>query len=382
MGLFLAGRHKLGCRKLPMWLTVIWLFCISASVIFSVDFFQSTRGLLVYCTGLFVFWISGVLSETSDYQNYLIHGFIFGGLVSSLYALYQFIAPRFGIEVNLWLLRNTQSFPLYLPSTYSTWRPFGFTAEPSHLASLQIPLVLILALRSAKGNILTRIQLLIVTSSLISLGSLALLFILPIASFAAAIISHEIRNVFKRIVIPILIIGTILGTLFGIFDQANSPESLINRTLMRFEQVDADNSFVARWTSIQVAWDIFRSHPLFGGGIFATVDEYQKRTELSVEIYGESLGVASQFFSTLADQGIIGLLPLFLVIWLGLKNTSSKPEIKVALVAIVVIAIAQAGHVLLYHFWVFYGLAVGSAMHKRISFVVYRQAEQRQPSTL
>ena len=352
-------------------LTLLWILALVLSTVFSTNVSQSVRGLMAYLSGLLVFVSASAMIRSYRAPERFILGYTIGGVISSAYALYQYLVPRLDLPVNLNLLRNTTTFPLYLPSTYTPWRPYGFTAEPSHLAELLIPLAIILLCQFGLHNKIRDIALLaLVTASLFSLGTLGTIISLPVALVAVILSVPQLAHYRARILRYTVVLSLGFLLLFTMFSISNSTVvngQAVQPIVERYLNIAKDNSFIARAVSIQLALDIFRKYPFAGTGLFTGLDEFIKLNPLPTAIFGQAMGIPNRLLGTLAEQGIVGTLALLIVVGYAFLNTRSMPILRALVVTWFVIAVFQGGNALLYHGWVFLGFSCGVKSRFKIS---------------
>ncbi len=344
-------------------LTLVWLLALLLSTVFSINVSQSIRGFLVYASGLLVFVSAAIMIRWATAIEQFILGYTIGGIISGVYALYQYLAPRIGLPVDLDLLRNTTTFPLYFPDIYTPWRPFGFTAEPSHLAELLMPLCMVLFCQFWLFNKIRYVMaLVLVIVSLVALGSLSTIISLPIAFMTVVFSMPRLVRYRSRVIRSIIVLGIsflLIFALFSIFNLATVNDQVVQPITERYLNISRDSSFIARYTSVQIALEIFMKYPLTGVGLFAALDEFRKMNPLPVALYGEAMGIPNQLLGTLAEQGFVGTLALLLVVGYAFLNTKHVPLLRTLVITWFVIAVFQGGSVLLYNGWIFLGLGCG-----------------------
>lgn len=353
-------------------LTLLWTLALVLSTVFSTDMGQSVRGFLAYLSGLLVFFSAALIMRWEGASQQFIWGYTAGGVLSSIYAIYQYLVPRLGLPIDLYLLRNTTTFPLYLPSIYTPWRPFGFTAEPSHLAELLIPLSMLLMGQFWLFNKLRyALLLIVVTIALIALGSLSVIISLPVAFVAVVFFVPQLAHYRARIMKLLVVISISLLAAFALLSLYQTTVvngQAVQPILGRYRNLSTDTSFIARSVSIQIAIDLFKEHPLTGVGLFAGAEEFIKRNPLPVALYGEMMGVPNRLLATLAEQGIVGLLVLLVVVGYAFYNTRRVPLLRTLVVTWFVIILFQGGNVFLYNGWAFLGFGCGIKSPRRLSY--------------
>lgn len=359
-------------------LALFWTLALTLSTVFSTNVSQSVRGLLSYLSGLLVFVAAATMIRWYEAPERFILGYTIGGIISSVYTLYQYLAPRLNLPVDLSLLRNTTTFPLYAPTIYTPWRPFGFTAEPSHLAELLIPLAMVLLCQFGLRNKIRYVLLLsLVTVSLFALGSLGTIISLPIAFVAVSFSVPQLARYRTRIFRSIIILTIGLLLVLSIFSVSNSTpgnEQALQSIMQRYSNISKDSSFISRSNSIQIALDIFIKYPFAGVGLFAGLDEFAKINRLPVEIYGKAMGIPNRLLGTLAEQGVIGTLAFLLVVVYAFLNTKSMPLLRTLVITWFVIAVFQGGNALLYNGWVFLGLGCGIKSRYKVTQLKQQKA--------
>jgi hypothetical protein len=249
-----------------------------------------------------------------DIKNALtfFHGFWIGGIISSVYAIYQLIGLRNGLPFSYININNSSFSLLDLDSTIYHNRALGITAEPSILASLitivvGMSIVTLLIESSARGYFYTLISLL----GLMATASQSIVGIpiyIVIICFFYAKINNRLRNIDKkdRLGILSLIVCSIIASIV-------TPE--IGNIFSRISEINPSaqytQSSTSRFYDVIVFGQMFLTKPLFGQGLGATTALAETfRATLSLD--GES-AASSSFFRLLAEQGIVGFTAMFII---------------------------------------------------------------------
>ncbi|QGZ54202.1 O-antigen ligase family protein [Paraburkholderia acidiphila] len=139
----------------------------------------------------------------------------------------------------------------------------------------------------------------------------------------------------KRLVAMVLVLVPITAGLLSIKEV---PQRMTDATrdIARMQQGDAQSSFGARRALWQASSNIFARHPIYGvgkGHLEAELDSMAKRGEVSPLVVNER--AHSDFFSTLAEMGSVGVASLLLfyfgiTVYFWRERRASDPTIRAA----------------------------------------------------
>ncbi|MBB3108568.1 hypothetical protein FHS18_000596 [Paenibacillus phyllosphaerae] len=368
---FVVNRTTLRRDNTLIYVYLMWAICLSLSIFASDNISASVRGIIAYISTLTVFFTI-VLSQIDRkiIISSTISGYLSGGILSSLYGIYQYYGFKFSLPYTT-LLQNNQAFSSYASNVGDYFsigtRAFGFTAEPSQFSALLLAAVLIAALniKESNGNIshLRLLRLVILFVGLLTSGSLSLLTSLPIIFILLLATSSEWRRLLlsfvtdrKKLWITYLaIIVVCIVFINGYID------------LTRVQSLQTDKSFLVRAGSIVAAVLIFLNHPLTGYGLNAMGPAYQKYMPDYVFALQEKTGTDSLFLAIAAEQGIFGLIAILSMVIISLIRSKSNLTLYTVVIVLLVTFAIQTPYMYLYHFWVF--LALGFISNENGRFV-------------
>jgi hypothetical protein len=288
---------------------VVFFSSIILCTIFStVGIDRSSKTFVVEWIGLMfsittTWWLC---QSTKNFMSFMA-GFKLGGLVSAIYAIYQLI----GLRINLpfaYIEMNNSSFSLVgLEYSEDILRSFGFTPEPSILASLLWIMV---------GVVLTDLlnvggikQYLIFSSVLMGLLSTSSqsISLLPLYIILIVFIDRKSNPVARSFLASDLIGG-------GIMISAMLALLLTNESILfwlsRAGSFDSNNtSGEMRLNDIMIGMQMFNEYPVFGLGLGCSSDLMAKFSS-KMNIIAASGGITSGFIRVVAEQGMIGLTNL------------------------------------------------------------------------
>lgn len=359
---FLCGNGRVSSHALIVLL--VWSMGIVVSSAFSPDFAQSLRGIIIFASGFMVLLASSYIASSPGALSAFIDAFIWGGVISSLYAVYQLFAFRFSFPQST-LFNNNPAFPTYADDAYLSTlsRTFAFTPEPSVFASLLIPALFFILYRivvQQKGSTTTTVQLAMVVLGLVVSSSLGAFTSLPIALFLVMVLVKEVRERRSRLFVY-AVVATFIGSMFLTVPYF---QEIFSETFARALNLSEDESAQIRATSMKTALDIFVEHPVTGYGVSTSAEEFAERTT-TITPYGTlqaKTGVDSWPLNIAAEQGIAGLIGFGMAAYLAVANSRGRPEIGVVVIALLVVISLQTGYVMLYHVWALLGLGIGSAV--------------------
>jgi hypothetical protein len=337
---------------------IFFLSLFICTIFSSVGVERSIQSLIAELTGLF-FSLSLSLLVCSDKANIttFYKGFWWGGLLSSLYAIYQVI----GLKSNLpfaYMPMNNPSFSILDADTAQYHaRSLGFTPEPSILASLLLALaglgfvnVLI------SGSLKNYLQLALIILGFLSTSSQSI-SILPIYLISIFFIVKSLTIKNRRVTVRDYA-GVSVVIIAAIVLYLNNP-SIIN-TLSRLSLESSDfsesnASAASRFSDIATAISLFTNNPIVGNGLGAYTDlaEIQKA---KLNFDGQA-SAASGLFRLLSEQGLLGLLNIFIltkIMWLKVFKIGEVKEISYDLSVILSLLISISffvGYRNLYHLW-------------------------------
>lgn len=342
----------------------LWVLAITLSTFASNDQAASARGIIIYSSTLFVFFTVASSSLPKEFLiDNVIKGYIVGGVISSIYGIYQYI----GFKINLpWttLFNNNPAFPSYASYVNNPFahvsRAFAFTPEPSQFSSLLIPAIVIVGYKALSNSETYRKEkyknvliLIILLSGLLVSFSLSMIVTLPLALIIAAIFNlNRATLLIKRIgvIVPIIV----LIVLFLFKSNLSFHEFLV--VWKRVSDFSQDQSLIVRFGAMVAALKIFFHYPLTGYGLNAVTEAFIQYMPSYVMQYEYKKGVDSLPLAILAEQGIFGFFALIFMFITSLIRVKNLPYLFTATLAIILIFSLQTSYIYLYHLWVFMGL--------------------------
>jgi O-antigen ligase len=322
VGAFLLWREPEQQRvaSLPLrLLAFLWLGWGAASLIWSVNRYDSELWLLYAIVGVLVFAITAGL--TLGEKAKLLSGYVWVAVAAALYGFYLYMTGDYGRLTSSFYWANPCAAYL-LPAAFISGQHWLKDAERTSLRGwVRFAQVLVLGtaiwLTDSRGAILAAVIVLI--------GALA---------------SSRLRRSWLPLIGIIVLTfglsfgGAALRTHFG-SGATVTPGS-------RFAQAAEGESTSAqdRWNYLKSAISIWRDHPLLGigAGTFGVVHpQYQLR------VISASSDAHNIFAQTLAEQGLIGLLILiylFIVIAVGvIRGCRREPQLAVVAAGAAVVLI-------------------------------------------
>jgi hypothetical protein len=291
------------------WLLAHGFFFISiilCTIFSTVGIERSSKTFIVELIGLMfsittTWWLC---QNTNNFMSFMA-GFKFGGLVSSIYAIYQLIGLRMNLPFAYIEMNNSSFSLLGLESSTDILRSFGFTPEPSILASLLWIMV---------GAALTDLlnfggikRYLIFSSVLMGLLSTSSQSIplLPLYIILIVFIDRKSNPITRSFLASDLIGG-------GIMISAMLCLLLTNESILFWlSRAGSSNnaSGEMRLNDVIIGMQMFNEYPIFGLGLGCSSDLMAKFSS-KLNILSESGGITSGFIRVFAEQGLIGLTNL------------------------------------------------------------------------
>jgi hypothetical protein len=288
--------------------TVFFVSIILCTLFSTVGIERSSKTFVVELIGLMfsittTWWLC---QSTKNFMSFMA-GFKFGGLVSSIYAIYQLV----GLRINLpfaYLEMNNSSFSLVgLEYSEDILRSFGFTPEPSILASL-LWIMVGVALTDLLnvGGIKRYLIFSSVLMGLLSTSSQSIP-LLPLYIILIVFIDRKSNPVTRSFLASDLIGGGIM--IFAMLGLLLTNESILF-WLSRAGSFNSNNtSGEMRLNDIVIGIQMFNEYPIFGLGLGCSSDLMAKFSS-KMNIITESGGITSGFIRVVAEQGMIGLTNL------------------------------------------------------------------------
>lgn len=362
--LYFFRKIKLSGRvALLLWL---WVLAITLSTVFSVDPSASIKPALAWVFSVFImFGVSGILGgDLLRRRLVYIKGYLWGGVVSVLYAAYQLFALKNGWPY-AFLFNNNKSFALrsdeyqlYIPDDP---RPFGFTPESSVLSSLLIPALLYVVLmlvyswqdmRSSERFGYSLLLLLYAIGLYVS-TSLAIV-VIPLVAVLVGFFMPSPRRYFA-VALPLLLGVALLAVALVTWTEGMVAE--------RLASISSDGSLMVRLASITTAAQLFLENPIFGYGAGGYGERFSEIFPLFL-LQAKS-SVDSVPFLVASQLGILGIIAL-VATWGGVAArfraakaiTVEEIAIKGFIVATIAMFVVQVSSVFYYHYWIALGLGL------------------------
>lgn len=359
---------------------LVWLVGMLASALLAPDIAAALRFIVIYLTGMLC--LVAAYESGTDGRISSVKGFFVGGVVSSVYGVYQQLAFGQGLPMPL-ALNNNPSMSGYaqilMEGRWGTQvdRAFAFTPEPSVLAA-----ILLACLMAAIGEMMSEnrrialpwlwVVMLAVSAGFIACGSLGMLISLPITIAGFVLVlslffrrGARVKRLGKKTVGLIAAITSVLVMVYfsGLFNTAamNSvTERLSDLGFSTNIYSVGDPSAAVRLASILHAVDIFQENPFFGYGVFVDGEYFAQGFPLrSLEM---KTGVDSWPLSILAGGGIVSFTGYLLIIGLTFSRARRSPFLLALFIGTLLPTLAQSGYIMLYHVWFAWGLCCSRSM--------------------
>jgi O-Antigen ligase len=311
-----SGNLKIRHAGNNLW-SVHGIFLISlflCTIFSSVGVERSIQSLFAELIGL-LFSLSLSLLVCSDRANITIFhkGFWQGGLLSSLYAIYQVIGLKSNMPFTYMTMNNPSFSILDAETAQYHARSLGFTPEPSILASLLLALAgmgFVNVLMS--GSLKNYLQLSIIILGFLSTSSQSI-SILPMYLISVFFIFKSLTIKNRRAVARDYV-GIIIVIIAAIVLYINNPSIISTLSRLSLESSDfseSNASAASRFSDITTAISLFTNNPIVGNGLGAYTDlaEIQKA---KLNLDGPA-SAASGLFRLLSEQGLLGLLNIFII---------------------------------------------------------------------
>lgn len=342
-----------------------WLFSLLGSLIFSPDI---KRSLIILSLWAFMFLLYATLRRlvTIEIRENIYNVILFSSCLVCLFGLYQFIGDSFGLNLGLTGLRAAYSKEILgFPRIQSV------ALEPLYFANfLFVPFFLsIIRYIKSKGFftlyfwtsvlILVSIILTVSRGAYIALGASFIVF------FIYLILNRRRENYGGKLMGSFLIIVLSAVISFGLLYKLNGKEAsnnFVDHSVV--ENVQADGSAFDRIGTYKLAFEKFKTNPIFGTGA-GSFGVLTKSAEDKIG-YGT---VNNEYLEILSENGLIGLALFlsFLIAYMleykkRLENTDSKTKLMFVgiMLGILAILIQYNFFSTLYiiYFWVFLALAM------------------------
>lgn len=304
------------------------LFFISSliSLTFSPDL---QRSLVIILLWLFVFLLYLVFSRClldSKLREKLFSAILFSSCLVCIFGLFQFVGDSLNLPVSVTGLRlQYTKIVLGFPRIQSV------ALEPLYFANfLLVPFFISLVryVRNRelfKGYFLLSILILVSIILTISRGAYIALIVSLILFFLYLILNRKKENYQNKLFGIVIILTVSIVLSLGMIYRLNgksSGENFLEHSIV--ENAQEDGSANDRLTTYKIAYDLFKSQPVFGNapGGFGVLT---KKSDESVKEKGYGT-VNNEYLEILAENGLIGLI-LFLL-FLGFYFVEIWPNFK------------------------------------------------------
>jgi hypothetical protein len=367
----------------------VFLLSSILSTLFTTISFRRSLDSLFTQSLIFVFSLSlsWWLTRHVAYVQTFLNGFKGGGFLSALYAIYQVIGIRRDLPLT-YLPINNASFTLRTyEETTILGRAHVLTPEASTLASLLLPLLVLMLVEILIHGGMKRY----ILFSLVACGYLATssqsIVLVPFCVLAVLLFVWLLRPPQRKITLPDLIGVTVLVVGAGVF-LLTSERTL--EWLSRIVVLDKNVSAATRSNDALVGLAMFKQGPLVGLGLGAS-SELAEAFQRNLGIERATGGVSNAIFRILAEQGLWGVFSMLVAAYCVLplrmvSRVSPERAVLLASCASLVVCCAAAiitfvGYRNLYHVWLFVpmGLSLKALLRQRLALVHLRQP-QVQPS--
>lgn len=238
------------------------------------------------------------------YSSNFLAGFRRGGIVASLYAIYQVLGWHLGLPFTS-IPMNNASFSIIDPVTAQyEGRALGACPEPSVLASLLLPLLAIMTVDVFVYGDLRRYAWWIVVCLAFLSSSSQSVALVPICLIGVIIFLRPLLSAQRKFRSSDMIGLGLLG--IGAVALLATSDSVF-LWLSRIGNSDQNISAAMRYAEILIGLEKFRQSPIFGFGLGSSAtdtDVFLSQLNLS----RASQGIMSGFFRILSEQGLVGML--------------------------------------------------------------------------
>ncbi|NJN67446.1 MAG: O-antigen ligase family protein [Chloroflexaceae bacterium] len=364
----------------------VFLLSSILSTLFTTIAFQRSLDSLFNQSIIFVFSLSlsWWLTRNVAYIQSFLGGFKTGGFLSAAYAIYQVAGIRRGLPL-AYLPINNASFSLRTyEQTSLLGRAHALTPEASSLASLLLPLLVIMLVEVLIAGGITRYLLF----SLVACGYLATssqsLVLVPFCVLAVLLFVWLLHPPGRKLARSDLIGVVILIAGAGVLVLTNERISL---WLSRVVMIEKNASVVTRSNDMLVGLEMFKHHPLVGVGLGASsvlAGAFQQK--LGIE--QATGGISNTLFRILAEQGAGGMLTMLVAAYAILplrmvSRVSSDHAVLLASCASFVVCCTAAIITFvvyrnLYDAWLFIpmGLSLKALLRQRLAMVHLKRKQQ------
>ncbi|MEC1524811.1 O-antigen ligase family protein [Neobacillus niacini] len=357
-------------NKKIFFVVFFWIFILLLSVFSSKYPQDSFLGFLRYLMQFIVLICGSYIVMGENDRKLFIKGYIFGAVISSLYAIYQYFAFAYSLPFST-LLQNNVSQPLkamYYGNGNFDARSFAFTPEPSVLISLLLPALMIqivIVINKTSRKSIGRLILFLI--ALVFSGSMSGYAVLLMTVMILILHPSMFRRFSKLIILLFFTVFFLMILLISIPSVADIIFSVVSRFLAIPDQIVAlstlstvrgygyDYSTLSRFASIVAGVHAFLDNPLFGWGTGAGVAEaISSQIPSNIE---QRTGASSFPVQIAAEQGIGGLLLLTYLTIIAIKNSRKNSIIFAAFIGVMVHSITTSSGLWNISFWVLCGMA-------------------------
>jgi hypothetical protein len=297
----------------------------------------------------------------------LLAGFMAGGVISSGYCVWQQLARYVEIPFAIPPLNNHSFFLITAVADQegALVRSYGLCPEPSVLASLLIPCLVVSVVELAASSdrrLMRSLRTAVLSIGMICCGSLSIVISLPLALVFVFAIDGRLRKEGFGIVLALLVLAAVSGAGIAVWEPAQERAIAV---VSRLRDITDDQSVIQRLSSMIAGLRMFLDYPVFGYGILPPPDLLIQYWPDGVSQYNAPTGPLSLIIGILSGQGLVGAIAVFVLCGLALKRSVRRPVVGPLLVSLITVGVVQIGYFSLYHFWVIPGIALSLGGVKR-----------------
>ena len=342
-------------------ISLVWCLVLVASLLTGQYYQTNVNSAFLFSS--YIILVLGLAVKTYILPNdgaYILYGFRWGAVFSSLYAIYQQIAFRYGLVLAI-PFQNNPSFKHVAETEAATDRSYAFCPEPSVLAGLLLIHLSIFWNRSISdvGKQLGKVEVLetiLIVFGLLATGSLSMITTLPLLFVFLLVVngsgvSQIVRHISKMLLVGFGMISAVyLANYLNLFD--------FSYIVARLSNLSYDQSSVVRTGSKLAALRIFWDYPIFGSGVRPTAEYFLAAMPVEASIMETKTGTDSLTLLILSGQGIAGFLCFSLLVVLGHLKTKAKSDFNPMLLSTMFVMSLQIGYDQMYVIWVLIGVCL------------------------
>jgi hypothetical protein len=361
-GVFRFSRGRLR-RDLPLFfLLIAWAISLIVTVLIGGWKARNIHSMVGMDVCLVIIAVLGLKCDMPlSYDLGLQKGLIAGGVISTIYAIYQQAAVHFGLPLRFPPMNNP-SFRLLTENTDRGLRSFATFPEPSMLAAYLIPIAIAMLYLAANQHGTRSIRSWFISMllfvGLLASGSFSIFISLPIALVLCLFVQgHGLGRLIKASG-ALISVGILVLLLIATGDWA---ATLGDGLLGRFLNATEDSSLITRYGLNVASVRVFEENPIFGKGVVPDPDYFFERMPPETTIYqgADTLGGGDSLLLAIASgQGICGLFCFTALVFIAVRRSRQDIFLQSALIGCVVVMTFQCPNFELYLIWVVLGLCL------------------------